>query len=71
MESAGALIVARVKGDDDTYVVLLVSTQRGCILESSFGLSEEALRALLTENYGEADEVIDERIERAKTHPAV
>jgi hypothetical protein len=51
--------------------MFLVNLQRGHIVESSIALTEEELRAVLAENYGESASQIDQRIALAKAHPAV
>ena len=43
MADMGTLVVGRISGDEDKFIVLIVSTQEGCILESSKGLDEPEL----------------------------
>jgi hypothetical protein len=65
----GALAVGRVVGHEDEYVMYLVSLEKGRILESSKHLTEDELREILTESYGESDTEIEGRIALAKAHP--
>ena len=65
----GALAVGRVVGHEDEYVMYLVCLEKGRILESSKHLTEDELREILTESYGESDTEIESRIALAKAHP--
>jgi hypothetical protein len=65
----GALAVGRVIGHEDEYVMYLVSLEKGRILESSKHLTEDELREILTESYGESETEIEGRIALAKAHP--
>ena len=67
----GTLIVGRIKGKEDKFLMLLVSLQKGHILESSRELTEDELRTALAENYGESESQIEVRIELAKAHPGI
>lgn len=71
MEDKGRLIVGRVNGKDDAFIILLVSIQKGHILESSRELTEGELRIALDEKYDESENEIEARIKRAKTHPGI
>jgi hypothetical protein len=65
----GTLLVGRIKGKKDKFIMVLVNAQKGRILESSKELTEDELRTVLTENYGESESQIEERIGLAKAHP--
>ena len=65
----GTLIVGRVKGMEGKFIMLLVSTEKGHILESSDDLTEDELRTALAENYGESKAQIEARLKLAKDHP--
>jgi len=71
MEKTGTLIVARVNGKEGKFIMLLVSVQKGHVLESSRELTEDKLRAALAENHGESETQIEERIKLAKNHPGI
>jgi len=53
------------------FIMLLVSIQKGHILESSTELTEDELRTALAENYGESESQIEIRIGLAKAHPGI
>jgi hypothetical protein len=71
VENTGTLIVARINGKENQFVILLVSIQKGCILESSTALTEDDLRVALAKNSDETHAQIDERIALARAQPGI
>jgi hypothetical protein len=70
-DETGTLVVGRIKGRPGKYIVLLVSIQKGHMLESSRELTEEKLRELLAENYGESETQVQARIDLANASPEI
>jgi hypothetical protein len=69
MEHAGTLTVERLKGSPGKFIVLLVNTQEGHILESSNPLTEDEVREVPASNYGESSSQIEARIRQASANP--
>ena len=67
----GGLVVARIKGSEGLFIVLLVDVQAGCVLESSGELSEPEVRKLLAANYRESESEIEARLELARRYPEI
>ena len=67
----GGLVVARIKGSEGVFMVLLVDSRAGCVLESSGALSEPEVRKLLAANYHESESEIEARLALARSHPEI
>ncbi len=65
------MIVGRVKGMEGKFIIVLVSTEKGHILESSDALTEDELRTALAKNYGESEDQIEARLKLAKDRPGI
>jgi hypothetical protein len=71
MKDTGTLIIGRVKGMDRKFVLLLVSTQKCVILQSSRALTEAELRENLAENHGMSEHEIEAWVQQAKERPEI
>jgi hypothetical protein len=71
MADTGTLVVGRLTGRPGKFIVMLVNAQMGKILETSVELTEEEVRKLLADNYGESAAQIEMRIQQANTSPEV
>jgi hypothetical protein len=71
MSDTGTLIVGRLKDRPGKFIMILVNAQMGKILESSDELTEEGVRKLLADSYGESASQIDARIQQANNSPEI
>jgi hypothetical protein len=66
----GTLIVGRIIGQENKYVMCRMNMENGQILDRSGPMTEDDVRAVLREKFGENESLIETRITAAQQDPA-